>query len=215
MKYNPLLFDKMPVIGIMRNFPNKVIDQIVPKYKKAGFTTLEITMNSNNVFKTIKRLSKENPDMNIGAGSVCNMNDLETVLEAGASFIVTPVFNEEVMSCCKSNDIPIFPGAFTPLEIYNAWEAGATAVKIFPANQLGFGYVRDVLAPLNDIQLLPTGGVTIDNIQEFFNAGSVGVGMGGSLFNKHLIASNDYNGLYQHFLELADKVNNRAVKVQS
>lgn len=198
--YKPELFDQMPIVGIMRNVTGEVIETIVPYYKKAGLTNLEITMNTANVVEIISDLSQRHPDLNIGAGTVCNMNDLEQALAAGASFIVTPILDLEVMKFCKKNDIVIFPGAYSPLEIYNAWQAGATAVKIFPANQLGPGYVKDVLAPLNEVRLLPTGGVSIENIEDFFEAGAVGVGMGSSLFDKQLIAAGEFERLYKHFL---------------
>ena len=206
--YKQVLFDKMPVVGILRNVPLNVIEAILPYYKKAGFTTLEITMNSENVCEIISRLSEDNPDMNIGAGTVCSMADLKKALDAGASFIVTPILDTAVVIYCKQHTIPIFPGAYTPLEIYTADKLGATAVKIFPATQLGAGYIQEVLAPLSHLKLLPTGGVSVENIASFFKSGAVGVGMGGSLFDKILIANEDYDGLYRHFKAIAEKVNN-------
>lgn len=204
--YKESLFKKMPVVGILRNVSLETIEEILPYYKKAGFTTLEITMNSDNAFQTIQHLSKNHTDLNIGAGTVCNMDDLRLALKAGASFIVTPILDVDVMNFCTKNEIPIFPGAFTPLEIYNAAKLGATAVKIFPATQLGPGYIKDVLAPLNTMKLLPTGGVSFGNIEDFFKAGAIGVGMGGSLFNKEMMASKDCEGLYTHFKAIANKV---------
>lgn len=206
--YKQVLFDKMPVVGILRNVPLNVIEAILPYYKKAGFTTLEITMNSENVCEIISRLSEDNPDMNIGAGTVCTMADLKKALDAGASFIVAPILDTAVAIYCKEHTIPIFPGAYTPLEIYTADKLGATAVKIFPATQLGAGYIQEVLAPLSHLKLLPTGGVSVENIASFFKSGAVGVGMGGSLFDKILIANEDYDGLYRHFKAIAEKVNN-------
>ena len=206
--YKQVLFDKMPVVGILRNVPLNVIEAILPYYKKAGFTTLEITMNSENVCEIISRLSEDNPEMNIGAGTVCTMADLKKALDAGASFIVTPVLDKEVVNQCTKENIPIFPGAYTPLEIYTADKLGATAVKIFPATQLGPGYIKDVLAPLPNLKLLPTGGVSVDNIASFFKVGAIGVGMGSSLFDKTLIASKDYDGLFQHFKKIAKEVTN-------
>lgn len=204
--YKQALFNKMPVVGIMRNVPLKAIEAILPYYKKAGFTTLEITMNSNNSEEIIKHLTQNHEDLNIGAGTVCHMDELKRAINAGASFIVTPILDQDVMTYCTKNKIPIFPGAFTPLEIYNASKLGATAVKIFPATQLGARYIKDVLAPLDTLKLLPTGGVSVDNIESFFKAGAIGVGMGGSLFDKKLIADKDYMGLYTHFMTIANKV---------
>lgn len=204
--YKKELFEQMPIVGILRNVSLEVIEEILPHYKKAGLTTLEITMNSDNVCEIISAIAKNHPEINVGAGTVCTMDDLMKALEAGATFIVTPILDVDVMKYCKENEVPIFPGAFTPLEIYNANKLGATAVKIFPATQLGASYVKDVLAPLNTIQLLPTGGVDSNNIQSFFKAGAIGVGMGGSLFDKKLMDAKDYQGLYLHFKDICDKV---------
>ena len=204
--YKPELFEKMPIVGIIRNVSLEVIEEILPYYKKAGLTTLEITMNSDNVCEIIKAIAENHPEINVGAGTVCTMADLMMALDAGATFIVTPIMDVEVMKYCSERNIPIFPGAFTPLEIYNANKLGATAVKIFPATQLGAGYVKDVLAPLNTIKLLPTGGVDVNNIQSFFQAGAIGVGMGGSLFDKKLIDTKDYDALFEHFKSICQKV---------
>ncbi|AWG23261.1 2-dehydro-3-deoxyphosphogluconate aldolase [Flavobacterium faecale] len=205
--YKTELFEKMPIVGIIRNISLKVIEEILPQYKKAGLTTLEITMNSDNACEIIKAVAESHPEINVGAGTVCTMADLMMALDAGATFIVTPIMDVDVMNYCNERNIPIFPGAFTPLEIYNANKLGATAVKIFPATQLGAGYVKDILGPLNTIKLLPTGGVDVHNIQSFFQAGAIGVGMGGSLFDKKLIESKNYEGLYAHFKAISDKVN--------
>ncbi|MGA9639542.1 bifunctional 4-hydroxy-2-oxoglutarate aldolase/2-dehydro-3-deoxy-phosphogluconate aldolase [Flavobacterium sp.] len=204
--YKEELFEKMPIVGIIRNVSLEVIEEFLPYYKKAGLTTLEITMNSANACDIIKAIAEKHSDINVGAGTVCTMADLMMALDAGATFIVTPIMDVDVMKYCKDHAIPIFPGAFSPLEIYNANKLGATAVKIFPATQLGPGYIKDVLAPLNTIKLLPTGGVALDNIQSFFKAGAVGVGMGGSLFDKKMIDEKDYEALYNHFKSICDKV---------
>lgn len=202
------LFEQMPIVGIMRNYPSEVIKRIIPYYLKAGLTTLEITMNSPNAVEMINFLANEYPEMNIGAGTVCEQSDLFEALDAGASFIVTPILNEDVIEFCALNNVPVFPGAMTPTEIYKAWKLGATAVKIFPSAMFGPAYVKEIKGPLNEIKLLPTGGVSLNNIQEFFKNGATGVGMGGTLFDQQLIADENYDGLYHHFLNYAQKVKN-------
>jgi len=134
------------------------------------------------------------------------MPDLEAALAAGAQFIVTPILDEQIVQHCVQKNIPVFPGAYTPTEIYRAWSAGASAVKVFPAAQLGAKYIKDVLAPLNEIRLLPTGGVSLENIGDYFEAGAAGVGMGSSLLDKKLIEREDYDGLKDHFLKLAEQI---------
>lgn len=204
--FNSALFEAMPIVGIMRNYPSETIKKIVPNYLKAGLNTLEITMNSYNAEEMISFLSKHYPDMNIGAGTVCDMSDLLKALDWGASFIVMPILNEEVVEFCSNNNIPVFPGAMTPSEIYKAWKLGATAVKIFPSVFFGPEYIKEIKGPLNEIKLLPTGGVSLTNIQDFFKNGASGVGMGGTLFDQQLIADENYEGLYHHFSNYAQKV---------
>lgn len=201
-------FDEMPVIGILRNVPLPDIEAILPYYIKAGFTNLEVTMNSNGAEETIRHLSENYPSLNIGAGTVCDKNDLKRAVKAGASFIVTPVVDEKVIKKCVKWGIPIFPGAFSPLEIYTASKYGATGVKVFPANHLGPSYIKDVLAPFQYLKLYPTGGVNLENISAYFKAGAKGLGMGGTLFLASLLETKDYENLGLHFEKVALAVNN-------
>ena len=201
-------FDEMPVIGILRNVPLPDIEAILPFYIKAGFTNLEVTMNSNGAEETIRHLSENYPSLNIGAGTVCDKNDLKRAVKAGASFIVTPVVDEKVIKKCVKWGIPIFPGAFSPLEIYSASKYGATGVKVFPANHLGPSYIKDVLAPFQHLKLYPTGGVNLENISAYLKAGAKGLGMGGTLFLASLLETKDYENLGLHFEKVAMAVNN-------
>ena len=201
-------FDEMPVIGILRNVPLPDIEAILPFYIKAGFTNLEVTMNSNGAEETIRHLSENYPSLNIGAGTVCDKNDLKRAVKAGASFIVTPVVDEKVIKKCVKWGIPIFPGAFSPLEIYSASKYGATGVKVFPANHLGPSYIKDVLAPFQHLKLYPTGGVNLENISAYFKAGAKGLGMGGTLFLASFLETKDYENLGLHFEKVALAVKN-------
>ena len=201
-------FDEMPVIGILRNVPLPEIEAILPFYIKAGFTNLEVTMNSNGAEETIRHLSENYLSLNIGAGTVCDKNDLKRAVKAGASFIVTPVVDEKVIKKCVKWGIPIFPGAFSPLEIYSASKYGATGVKVFPANHLGPSYIKDVLAPFQHLKLYPTGGVNLENISAYFKAGAKGLGMGGTLFLASLLETKEYENLGLHFEKVAMAVKN-------
>lgn len=196
------LYNKAPIVGIIRNIPIKTVLKIAKTYTEAGLFTIEVTMNTEGASEIIKTLRNEFPAMNVGAGTVCSKEDLHNAIEAGSQFIVTPIIDEEIIKEAVTKKIPIFPGAYTPSEIYKAWMLGASAVKVFPATQLGPQYIKDVLAPLNRIKLLPTGGVSIENIHSFFKAGAVGVGMGSSLLNKNLIQKEDFEGLKDYFLKI-------------
>lgn len=195
-------FEEAPIVGILRGMQPEVVRQIASVFQSAGLSTLEVTMNTAGAPKIIARLRKEFPNLNIGAGTVCTLTDLQTAIAAGAQFIVTPILDEEVIRTAAGQHIPVFPGAYSPTEIYRAWAAGASAVKVFPATRLGPQYLKDVAGPLPQIKLLPTGGVSAANIGTFFAAGAFGVGMGSSLFDKQLIGMGDLAGLKDHFLTI-------------
>ncbi|SFW47104.1 bifunctional 4-hydroxy-2-oxoglutarate aldolase/2-dehydro-3-deoxy-phosphogluconate aldolase [Cellulophaga fucicola] len=204
--FNWKLHNNAPIVGIVRNLPLETIIGIANAYVTAGLSTIEITMNTVDAAKIITEIQSKFPNLNVGAGTVCSMEDYNEAISAGSQFIVTPIINEDVIKKAVAGGITIFPGAFTPTEAYKAWSLGASAVKIFPATQLGPTYIKDVLAPLNKIKLLPTGGVTKDNIESFFAAGATGVGMGSSLLDKQLIKNNDFNGLADHFKSIKDEI---------
>ena len=130
--------------------------------------------------------------MTIGAGTVLSERDLDTALGAGASFVVMPTLVGEVAQQCTDRAIPIFPGALTPQEIHNAWNAGAAMVKVFPAKVFGPGYFKEVKGPFNDIELLACGGVDPSNLADYFASGASAVAFGGGVFKKEWLASEDY-----------------------
>jgi 2-dehydro-3-deoxyphosphogluconate aldolase / (4S)-4-hydroxy-2-oxoglutarate aldolase len=202
-------FSAVPIVGIIRNLSFEIVEKILPVYISSGLTNLEITMNTPYAADIIKYAAqKYGALLNIGAGTVCNIEDLKIAIDAGAQFIVTPILDSEVVETCVSLNIPVFPGAFTPTEIYNAWKLGASMVKVYPATSLGPDYIKDVKAPLNQIKLLPTGGINIDNIHSFMKAGADGLGIGSQLFDKTLIKNEDWNGLKVHFKKHFDLISN-------
>lgn len=201
-------FEKVPIVGIMRNLPLHIMQKLVSTYIDGGLTNLEITMNSAAATTTIKEIADSFGDrLNIGAGTVCTLAELDAAISAGAQFIVTPIVNEDVITACVNAAIPVFPGGYTPTEIYKAWSLGASMVKIFPATRLGPEYIKEVLAPLNQVKLMPTGGVTLDNCTDFMQAGAKALGLGSSLFPKDLIATEDWGGLKKIFESFAYKMN--------
>jgi 2-dehydro-3-deoxyphosphogluconate aldolase/(4S)-4-hydroxy-2-oxoglutarate aldolase len=201
------LFNKAPLVGIIRNVSPDDLKRILPIYREAGLTTVEITMNTPGATDMIRyALENEHYGLNIGAGTVCTKEDLDLALEAGAQFIVTPVISKKVIKSCVKKGIPVFPGAFTPTEIYNAWSLGASMVKIYPATSLGPEYIKDLKAPMNQLKLLPTGGVGLENMAAFLKAGANGLGIGGQLFDKELIKNKNWDGLKAHFLQFVQKL---------
>jgi 2-dehydro-3-deoxyphosphogluconate aldolase/(4S)-4-hydroxy-2-oxoglutarate aldolase len=201
------LFNKMPVVGIIRNLTVADINFVLPIYKQAGFTTIEITLNTPEALSVISSLVLEyKGELNVGAGTVCTLDDLAAAIDAGANFIVTPIFKSEVVKKCVSLQVPIFPGAFSPTEIYEAWELGASMVKLYPASVVGPAYVSAVLAPLNKIKLMPTGGIHLSNMLAFMKAGATSLGIGSELFDKKIIQKRDSEAMLNHFTLFAQQM---------
>jgi 2-dehydro-3-deoxyphosphogluconate aldolase/(4S)-4-hydroxy-2-oxoglutarate aldolase len=201
------LFNKMPVVGIIRGLSVDEIDFVLPIYKEAGFTTIEITLNTPEALSVIGSLANQyNGELNVGAGTVCTLDDLAAAVNAGANFIVTPIFKSEVVKKCVSMEVPIFPGAFSPTEIYEAWELGASMVKLYPASVVGPAYVSAVLAPLNKVKLMPTGGIHLSNMLAFMKAGATSLGIGSELFDKKIIQKRDSEAMLNHFQLFAQQM---------
>jgi 2-dehydro-3-deoxyphosphogluconate aldolase/(4S)-4-hydroxy-2-oxoglutarate aldolase len=187
-------FKKLPVIGIVRGIEAGAIEPIVETVVSAGLRTIEITMNTPGAPGLIQHMVQATRNrLVIGAGTVLTMDDLYSALDAGASFIVLPTLVSDVVEYCSLNSIPVFPGAFTPLEIYNAWNAGATMVKVFPAKFFGPSYIKEIKGPFQDIELLACGGITAENIKAFFSNGASAVAFGGSVFKKEWISAGKFD----------------------
>lgn len=191
----------MPIVGIIRGIDKSKAETVFALYEKVGFSTIEITMNTDGASEMIAHLVESFAGrLNVGAGTVRTMEELNGALNAGAQFIVTPILDKAVIKTSVAKNIPIFVGAYTPTEIFQAWQWGATAVKVFPTITGGVTHIKAVKAPLEMIPLIPTGGVTVDNIGEYFDLGIEGVGMGGQLFPKIMIEQENWEGL-EHRLE--------------
>lgn len=200
--FSESLFTRVPVVGILRGYSKEQVLKIVKIYAATGYTNIEITMNTPNVLEIIAEVSKQfSGRLNIGAGTVTTIKEVGLVHKAGAQFMVSPVVDENVIAHCVAKGLPIFPGAYSPTEIFKAAKAGARMVKVFPASTLGPKYIKDVLAPLDHLELMPTGGVTTTNVPKYIDAGAKAFGMGGFLFKDELIKKEDWNGLEQHLLE--------------
>ncbi|MBV9405440.1 MAG: bifunctional 4-hydroxy-2-oxoglutarate aldolase/2-dehydro-3-deoxy-phosphogluconate aldolase, partial [Acidobacteriaceae bacterium] len=130
----------------------------------------------------------------LGAGTVLDPETARACILAGAQFIVTPALNTQTIALARRYSRPIFPGALTPTEVVAAWEAGADAVKVFPCNVVGGPkYIKALKAPLPQIELFPTGGVSLETIPDFFAAGAMAVGAGSELVDNRLLAERKYD----------------------
>lgn len=195
-------FAQLPLIAILRGQPAALVAPIVRTLGAAGFCAAEVTMNSPGAADQIRAAVELAPEgLCIGAGTVTTLAELDAAQAAGAGFIVTPVVVPDVINACVRRGLPVFPGAFTPTEVFQAHRLGATMVKLFPAHRLGPGYVRDLLAPLSTVRLLATGGVTPETLPEYVRAGAAGFGLGSPLLAPERLAAGDWDWLRQRAAE--------------
>jgi Entner-Doudoroff aldolase len=179
------------IIAIIRGANPADVLKIAEALYKGGIRILEITMNSAQPLIVIKELNDKFGDrMIIGAGTVLDVESAKKAVAAGAGFILSPIVDAEVIKIAKSLGVVNIPGAYTATEIYYAYKNGADIVKVFPATSPS--YLKDIAGPLPQIPLLPTGGVTLENIKEFKKAGAVGFGIGSALVNTKEEVTSEY-----------------------
>jgi 2-dehydro-3-deoxyphosphogluconate aldolase/(4S)-4-hydroxy-2-oxoglutarate aldolase len=184
------------VVGIIRMKEAFRLRDVTAALVDAGLRALEVTMTTPGAVDLIKAMAPTLPaDFLLGAGTVIDAETVARVVDAGATFVVSPVFRPAIIEACHRHDVPALPGCFSPTEILDAWEAGADIVKVFPATALGPGFIRDVRAPLPQVKLMPTGGVTVDNAGDWIRAGAVAIGLGSALFDPKKLAANDFEAI--------------------
>jgi 2-dehydro-3-deoxyphosphogluconate aldolase/(4S)-4-hydroxy-2-oxoglutarate aldolase len=184
------------VVAVIRLKDPDRLRAVVDAIADGGVRALEVTMTVPGAVELIRQLSAAMPaGFLLGAGTVVDADTAARVIDAGAQFVVSPVFRPAVIEACHERAVPAMPGCFTPTEILDAWEAGADVVKVFPATALGPGYLKDVRGPLPDVKLMPTGGVTLDNAGDWIRAGAVAVGVGTALLDARAIAAGEYSVL--------------------
>ena len=171
------------IVAIIRGANPGDVLKIAEALHAGGVNLLEVTLNSDSALEVIKQLSDVmKGKMLIGAGTVLDADATKAAIDAGAQFIISPSFTVDVIKTTKQLGAISIPGAFTPTEIVNAYNTGGDIIKIFPASS-NVNYIKEVRAPLSHIPLMPTGGVTLENIGEFQKAGAVAFGIGTALVN--------------------------------
>ena len=181
------------VVAIIRMSDAARLSQVVDALTKGGVQALEITMTVPGAVDAIRSVASSLPEgLLLGAGTVLDADTAHLVIDAGARFVVAPVFDPETIRACHERDVPVMPGCFTPTEMLRAWQLGADVIKVFPATSLGPGYLKDVRAPLPQLKLMPTGGVTPANAGEWITAGAVAVGIGSALVDGKAVAAGNY-----------------------
>jgi len=200
-----ILEDK--VVAVVRLKDAGLLRRAVEAIREGGVRCIEITMTIPGALDVIKTLSADDSlDIVVGAGTVLGAAAAEAVIEAGARFVVSPVLDEDVIRVCRSRDMFVVPGAFSPTEIVRARSAGADIVKVFPAASLGPGFFKDIKGPFPDILLMPTGGITIENARSFIDQGACCVAIGTALLDKKLIAESRWADLAQRARYLVESL---------
>lgn len=170
------------ITAIIRGAKTESIEDIASALHKGGVKTLEITMETPNVLKVIENLRmKYGNELTIGAGTVLDAETARAAIMAGAQFIFSPTVNIETIKMSKRYGVISIPGALTPSEIITAYESGADIIKVFPADSMGPEYLKNIAGPFPYIPLMPTGGITLDNIKTYKEYGAVAFGVGSAL----------------------------------
>ena len=188
------------VIAIVRGISSEYIIDTVQALKDGGIRCVEVTFNpkseegSLDTLKCIRMIKEHFGDeIAVGAGTVLTEKNVEDAIEAGAAYIISPDTNPAVIKKTKELGGISIPGAATPTEAVQAHNLGADIVKLFPAGDLGAGYIKALCSPLNHILFTAVGGINSQNAAEFIKAGAIGVGVGGNLVNKKLIEAGKFD----------------------
>ncbi len=171
------------IIPVVRAPSGEDALRVIDALREGGIDVIELTMTVPGAVKLIEELARRyGESVVLGAGTVLDSETARACILAGAAFVVSPMVDETIITCCRTYGVPVLPGALTPTEIVRAWRAGADMVKVFPCSALGgASYVKSLKAPLPQIDLVPTGGVSLATVADFMRAGASAVGAGADL----------------------------------
>ncbi len=196
-----------PVIAVIRCSEFDISQRMARAVAEGGIRSIEITWNSDRPADLIGLLRSTLPDFWIGAGTLLNQEQTKDAIAAGAQFLFTPHVAPDLIRLAVNQDVPMVAGALSPTEIVQAWQAGVSSVKVFPVQALGGAtYIKGLQGPLGHIPLIPTGGVTVDNAEQFLSAGAIAVGLSGSLFPQHAITRGDWEIISQRSKNLMHRL---------
>jgi 2-dehydro-3-deoxyphosphogluconate aldolase/(4S)-4-hydroxy-2-oxoglutarate aldolase len=206
------------VVAVIRLADGSALRAVADALAAGGVRALEVTMTVPRAAALIAELARSLPeDFIVGAGTVLDAATAREVIDAGAQFVVSPVFRPAVIEACHARDVAAMPGCFTPTEILDAWETGADIVKVFPATALGPGFFSDIRGPLPQVRLMPTGGVTRENAGDWIRAGAVAIGVGTALVDRRAVAEGRFDlitGTARHFVAAVQQARGVGAGVQ-
>lgn len=184
------------VIAIMRASSSDQLLRAAEAIRAGGVCAIEVTLTTPGALTVIERaVAQLDEGVVFGAGTVLDAESARAAILAGAQFLVSPTLNLGLIEIAHRYSVPVFPGAYTPTEILTAWEAGADMVKVFPASIGGPEYIRALKAPLPQVELMPVGGVELNNAAEFVRAGATALGVGSALINQRLLDTGEFGEL--------------------
>jgi 2-dehydro-3-deoxyphosphogluconate aldolase/(4S)-4-hydroxy-2-oxoglutarate aldolase len=180
------------VVAVLRLADGTMLPRVALALRTGGVSVIEVTLTTPGALAAIAAISQQLPDVLVGAGSVITLEQAEQSIDAGARFVVSPIFHSDMVRVAHARGVAALPGAFTPGEILRAHESGADIVKVFPAEFGGPGYLKAVRAPMPFLRLMPTGGVTPENAADWIKAGACAVGIGTALVHPEAVAHGDW-----------------------
>lgn len=193
-------------IGVIRSGQVDLGLAMAQALRDGGMRLIEITWNSDQPADLVSKLKFLLPECTIGVGTITRVEELKMAIASGAEFVFSPHVNLPLIEAAVKANIPIIPGALTPTEILTGWQAGATAVKVFPVKAMGgASYINCLQGPLGNIPMIPTGGVTLENAHDFLSSGAVAVGLSGDLFPQDLLDKRDWEGISKRLWSLTHK----------
>jgi len=185
---------KQGLLPVLRTESKELARESIKAVLDAGFESVELTLTVPGAFELLQELCNEGAFL--GAGTVLSEDQAAACIKAGAAYIVSPAFNENVSALCSENDVPYYPGALTPTEIVTAMQKGATMVKLFPLAELGgTGYLKSLRGPFPSWRYMVSGGIDLSNMQEWSGAGAAILGIGSSLFKGDLLQNRNWREL--------------------
>ncbi|MGF6947859.1 2-dehydro-3-deoxyphosphogluconate aldolase/(4S)-4-hydroxy-2-oxoglutarate aldolase [Neobacillus sp. B4I6] len=197
------------VIAVIRGIPEDKMMKVAESLIEGGVTALEVTIDTPGSFKSINRLSNLFKDRAIiGAGTVLDSEGARLAIDSGAGFVLSPSLHQDVVRTTLRYGKIAIPGVMTPTEMINAIESGADLVKVFPATGLGVQYIKDVKGPFSHVPIIPTGGIHLDNVASFIEAGVAAVGIGGNLVDRKAIAASDFTKITRTAREYVSIIQN-------
>lgn len=195
------------VIAVLRRVTDETLEPIATALAAGGITAIEVTADTDDVTRKIDRLRGVLDDQTaVGAGTVLDAGTASAVRRSGAEFVVTPTLSPAVIEAANRDGILVVPGVMTPSEVQRALELGTEVVKLFPAATVGPSHVAAIHGPISQVDIIPTGGVTLENAADFIEAGAIAIGAGGSLVTDDILGTEDWDALEERAAAFVDAV---------